>query len=108
MYAKEQKVKQEGSGTEAGGLRVLRGKRAAAGGEGAAAAASVRRKDVFARSNRGVEDRLQRDELERVTQSKKKKTAERTLAVKAKLYEKMGKMCQDPSAVLNFEELLAA
>lgn len=71
-------------------MRSLRGKRSASGGmEGVDAGG---RKDVFARSNKGVEDRSQRDELERVTRSKKNKAGERTLAAKAKLYEKMGKM----------------
>lgn len=89
VYAKEQKVRLDGSGggSSSGGLRGLRGKRAAAGDAGGAAA----RKDPFARTNRGVEERSQRDELERVTASKKKKKAERTMAAKSRLYEKMGK-----------------
>lgn len=85
MYAKEQKVKKDAS--SASGLRGLRGKRSAPDGEGREAAG---RKDVFARSNKGVEHRSERDELERITQSKKRKAAERSLAAKSKLYEKMG------------------
>lgn len=86
VYAKEQKVKLDGGGGS-GGLRGLRGKRSSgdrAGGAGA-------RKDPFARSNKGVEDRSERDEFERVTASKKKKAAERVMAAKSSLYEKMGK-----------------
>lgn len=85
VYAKEQKVKLDGGGSSAG-LRGLRGKRAAAGSH----ADGPARKDPFARSNRGVEDRSQRDELDRVTASQKRKAAQRTMAAKASLYEKMG------------------
>lgn len=87
MYAKEQKVKLEGGGgSGSGGLRGLRGKRRAAGDAGERG----ERKDPFARSNRGVEDRSQRDELERVTASKKRKAAQKVMAAKSSLYEKMG------------------
>lgn len=89
VYAKEQKTKLDGgAGSGGAGLRGLRGKRAAAGDSNGAA-----RKDPFARSNRGVEDRSQRDELERVTASKKRKSGERTMAAKSRLYEKMGEFC---------------
>lgn len=86
VYAKEQKVKLDGGGGS-GGLRGLRGKRSSgdkAGGAGA-------RKAPFARSNKGVEERSERDEVERVTASKKRKAAERVMAAKSSLYEKMGK-----------------
>ncbi|CAM9542441.1 unnamed protein product, partial [Hapterophycus canaliculatus] len=86
VYAKEQKVKLDGGGGS-GGLRGLRGKRRAAGDAGDGGG----RKDPFARSNRGVEDRSQRDELERVTASKKRKAAQRVMAAKSSLYEKMAK-----------------
>ena len=85
VYEKEQKVKIGGGGSSSGGLRALRGKRAKSGDAGSSA-----RKDPFAKRNRGVEDRSQRDELERVTESSKKKAAERRLAAKSSLYEKMG------------------
>eukprot|EP00903_Cladosiphon_okamuranus_P009374 g8938.t1 len=89
VYAKEQKVKLDGGGGSGGlrGLRGLRGKRSSgdkAGGAGA-------RKDPFARSNEGVEDRSERDEVERVTASKKRKAVDRVMAAKSSLYEKMAK-----------------
>jgi len=65
VYAKEQKV----TGDREGGAA---------------------RKDPFARSNKGVEDRQQRDEIERVMASKKGKAAQRVMAAKSSLYEKMG------------------
>lgn len=81
-------MKQAGAGgsSVAGSLRGLRGKRGAAAAEASTAA----RKDVFARSNRGVEERSKGDDLERITASKKQQAVERTLAAKSKLYEKMG------------------
>lgn len=91
VYAKEQKVKLDGGcggGSGSGGLRGLRGKRSSSGDKAAAGGA---RKDPFARSNRGVEDRSERDEAERVTASKKRKAAGRVMAAKTSLYEKMGK-----------------
>eukprot|EP00904_Undaria_pinnatifida_P001767 jgi/Undpi1/11591/HiC_scaffold_30.g13886.m1 len=91
VYAKEQKATLDGGGggssSSGNGVRGLRGKRSAAAGEGDGAA----RKDPFARRNRGVEDRSQRDEVERVTASKKQKAAERTLAAKSVLYDKLAK-----------------
>lgn len=86
VYAKEQKVGGAGGGASgSGGLRGLRGKRSSGDRDGGAA-----RKDPFARSNRGVEDRQQRDEIERVMASKKGKAAQRVMAAKSSLYEKMG------------------
>lgn len=87
VYEKEQKVKVGGGGggSGSGDLRALRGKRAASGDERGSG-----RKDPFAKRNRGVEDRSQRDELERVTASSKKKAAERSMAAKSSLYKKMG------------------
>lgn len=86
VYQKEQKVKVDGGGgSGSGDLRALRGKRAASGDERGSG-----RKDPFAKRNRGVEDRSQRDELERVTASSKKKAAERSMAAKSSLYKKMG------------------
>lgn len=90
VYEKEQTVKQDAVGGKtltAGGIRGQRGRREAAAAEANAAAA---RKDVFARKNAGVEDRSRGDDLERVSQSRKRKAAERALAAKSKLYEKMG------------------
>ncbi|CAB1120897.1 unnamed protein product [Ectocarpus sp. CCAP 1310/34] len=88
VYAKEQKVKLEGGGGSAGGgLRGLRGKRSSGDRDGGGGA----RKDPFARSNRGVEDRSQRDEIERVTASKKRKAGQRVMAAKSSLYEKLAK-----------------
>lgn len=88
VYAKEQKVKLDAGGSSGGsGLRGLRGKRAAAGNSSGAA-----RKDPFARSNRGVEERSRRDDLERVTASQKREAAQRTMAAKSSLYEKMGEL----------------
>ncbi|CAM9829575.1 unnamed protein product [Ectocarpus sp. 6 AP-2014] len=88
VYAKEQKAKLEGgggSGSTSGGLRGLRGKRSSGDRDGGA------RKDPFARSNRGVEDRSQRDEIERVTASMKRKAGQRVMAAKSSLYEKLAK-----------------
>ncbi|CAM9445291.1 unnamed protein product [Choristocarpus tenellus] len=89
VYAKEQKVKQGGS-TESGheGLRGLRGKRASAA---AASNAEKSRKDVFARSNRGVEDRSGKDEKEFESGKRKRKNSEKTMLAKARLYEKLAK-----------------
>lgn len=90
VYEKEQTVKQDAIGDKtltAGGIRAQRGRREAAVAEANAAAA---RKDVFARKNAGVEDRSKGDDLKRVSQSRKRKAAERMLAAKSKLYEKMG------------------
>lgn len=90
VYEKEQTVKQDAVGSKtltAGGIRAQRGRRETAAAEANAAAA---RKDVFARKNAGVEDRSKGDDLERVSQSRKRKAAERALAAKSKLYEKMG------------------
>lgn len=86
VYAKEQKAKLEGGGGSVGGLRGLRGKRSSGDRDGGGGA----RKDPFARSNRGVEDRSQRDEIERVTASKKRKAGQRVMAAKSSLYEKLG------------------
>ncbi|CAM9623300.1 unnamed protein product [Ectocarpus sp. 12 AP-2014] len=89
VYAKEQKTKLEGGGGSAGGgLRGLRGKRSSGDRDGGGGGA---RKDPFARSNRGVEDRSQRDEIERVTASKKRKAGQRVMAAKSSLYEKLAK-----------------
>eukprot|EP00752_Nemacystus_decipiens_P010566 g9409.t1 len=86
VYAKEQKVKLDGGGgSGSGGLRGLRGRRPSSGDKANA------RKDPFARRNKGVEDRSEQDEVERVTASKKRKAAERVMAAKSSLYEKMAK-----------------
>ena len=92
VYAKEQKAKLDGGGGGGGssGLRGLRGKRSSGDRAGGGAGS---RKDPFARSNKGVEDRSERDEVERVTASKKRKAAGRVMAAKSSLYEKMGKAC---------------
>ena len=66
----------------------VRAKRTASSSSGDKASA---RKDPFARSNKGVEDRSERDEVERITASKKRKAAGRVMAAKTTLYEKMGK-----------------
>lgn len=83
VYAKEQKVRPDGGGSGSG-LRGLRGKRPSGEKDGGG------RKDPFARSNKGVKDRSQRDEEERMTTSKKKTAAQRIMAAKSSLYEKMG------------------
>lgn len=96
VYAKEQKAKLEaGGGSAGGGLRGLRGKRSS----GDRDLGGKVRKDPFARSNRGVEDRSQRDEIERVTASKKRKAGQRVMAAKTSLYEKLGEIdvCKLPA-----------
>lgn len=84
VYAKEQKVRRDGGGGSGSGLRGLRGKRPSGDRDGGG------RKDPFARSNKGVEDRSQRDEEERMTTSKKRTAAQRVMAAKSSLYEKLG------------------
>ncbi|CAM9395021.1 unnamed protein product, partial [Discosporangium mesarthrocarpum] len=90
VYEKEQRVKSQGGGAESGaeGLRSLRGKRSAAA---AAEAAEGARKDVFARSNRGVGDRSKKDDEEHMTSGRKRKVMEKTMSAKARLYEKLAK-----------------